>query len=762
MKPVRTLLFSVTALMLAWLPFPLCAQDKEIHAARKAPDLPITGIFSSKTAKVETVADSIEYLKETKKIVAKGNVVVQYEEVRLTADYAEVETETKKVYAKGHVIIFRGDSPIAKADEVHYDFATHSGSFPDGRIISFPWFIAAEDIQQIRRGVKVATNATLTTCDLDKPHFDIRARKVRIYDKDKMIATNIRLYVLDKPIFWWPYLVIPLQNVDRNLPFSVSVGRNSRYGYFIETTKGISITEKIWGKLHGDWRSKRGVGGGVDLNYDFGAPGRGLVRTYLTQDKRAPSPGARDPFASLERRERGRVTWLHRTNVDSQTNVILRYNRLADEFFLQEFFQKESRAEIEPQSFVTFTKNSEHHGFLTHVEKRMNRFESSVQKLPLVQFDWKNQPFFNPGLFYESQYSFANFSKVFGRSASNEDVVRFDGVNEWSAPLTWDHITATPFLNWRNTLYNRERHSSDGQYRVAFGGGLDLRTHFYKTFPASFDRLGIEVNQLRHLIEPYLQYRSVKSTVSDETLNQFDPIDRLDDADIVTFGIENRFQTKRVVQGRMQRVDFVSLNTFLSYEIHPDGRPLGTFFAPFEDGRTASNFTVLGEEIVLRPYQWLFYEARFDYDMERDQFRIANHDLKLQTHRFYVIFGNRFIRDFPSVTGSNQFVFDGKWTLNSLWSLGGYIRWDPKKDGLQEWQIAATRDLHDFMLDFGYNVRDSSIDSSNKTLFFDFRLKAFPIIGIHGGGNRSSFSPPRIGETVAGSNSSSSPRVEGY
>ncbi len=742
------------ALMLALYPVSAPAQEKESPRSRKTLDLPIADIFSRNTAKVETVADAIEYIKGAKKAVAKGNVVVRNEDIRLTADYAEVETETKKVYAKGHVIIFRGTIPVAKADEVHYDFTTHSGSFPDGRIISFPWFIAAEDIQQVRKGVKIAKNATITTCNFEKPHFDIRARKVTIYDKNKMIATNIRLYVLDKPFFWWPYLVIPLQNTDRNLPFGLGAGYTSRYGAYIETTKGISFTKNIWGKLHADWRSKRGVGGGVDIDYDFAARGRGLIKTYLTQDKRAPSPGTDNPFDHLERRARGRVTWLHRTDLDSQTNVILRYNRLADEFFLQDFFRKESRAEIEPQSFVTFTKNSERHGFLTHVEKRMNRFESSVQKLPLIQFDWKNQPFFNPGFFYESQFSFANFSKVFGRSSNHEDVVRFDQANEWSAPLTWKHITATPFFNWRNTLYSRDRESSDGQYRLAVGGGLDVRTHFYKTFPASSDRLGIEINQLRHLIEPYVQYRTVTSTVSDETIHQFDPVDRIDDANIVTFGIENRLQTKRVVGGRMQRVDVVSLNTFLSYELHPDGRPLGTFFAPFEDGRTASNFTILGEEIILRPYQWLLLESRFDYDMERDQFRIANQDIKLRTRRFSVIFGNRFIRDFPSIAGSNQFVFDGRWTINPLWSLGGYIRWDPKKDGLQEWQISATRDLHDFILDFGYNVRDSSIDSANKTLFFDFRLKAFPNLGLHGGGNRSSFSEPRIGETVAGSNSS--------
>jgi len=59
--------------------------------------------------------------------------------------------------------------------------------------------------------------------------------------------------------------------------------------------------------------------------------------------------------------------------------------------------------------------------------------------------------------------------------------------------------------------------------------------------------------------------------------------------------------------------------------------------------------------------------------------------------------------------------------------------------------------MHDFILDFGYNVRNSAKSSSNKELYFNFRLKAFPIIGFHSG-RRASFAEPRIGDTYAGGN----------
>jgi hypothetical protein len=139
--------------------------------------------------------------------------------------------------------------------------------------------------------------------------------------------------------------------------------------------------------------------------------------------------------------------------------------------------------------------------------------------------------------------------------------------------------------------------------------------------------------------------------------------------------------------------------------------------------------------------------------MNRDKFREFNEDLLIKTARWRVLFGHRFVseRKFIQANGSNQFVFDASYWINTRWKLGGYIRWDAESQELAEWQLAATRDLHDFLLDFGYNVRNSEIDESNKELFFLLRMKAFPEYPLKSG-NRASFSEPRIGPTVAGSN----------
>lgn len=693
--------------------------------------------------KVEVVGDELEYRRTDKKMIGRGNVVVSYRDVKLTADYAEVETETKKAYAKGHVVLLQGETAAAKGEEVYYDFEHHQGQFPNGRSVNDPWYARGKKVEQLSEGKMRVEDAGITTCDLDRPHYELRAKQATIYTGDKIFARSVKLYVLGKPVFWWPYVVIPLQHWES--PIQIQPGYSTQYGAYLLTSKGFSLTKWLWGKWHLDWRSKRGFGAGADFGYHFNRfPTEGSLQMYLTQDRRAPTPGLVNPYAERENRTRGRLTWKHRTNFNPNTYLLWRYHRADDEFFLQDFFQREFRSDIDPSSFVNFTHNTERYGFYAFNQKRMNRYEDVVEHLPEIRFDWKKARFLSDRMTYESETSIANLNHKFSRSPTDENVFRADSFHEWAYPLKWHELKLTPSTNFRETIYSRDKAESGVRGRTAFGGAVDLRTQFYRIFNTSFDFLGMEANQLRHVLEPSIRYdTTLLSTISDEELTQFDAIDKVDDANRITFGLENRIQTKRVVNGRMQRVDWVSLNTFLSYDFHPD------------EEYSRSGFSTLTNELQLRPYSWLQFEIRADYDMVKDKFREFNQDLIARKKRFRVLVGHRYVSDRPflGLNANNQFVFDLSYWLNTRWQTGGYIRWDGETHKLQEWQISATRDLHDFLLDFGYNVRNSDIHSSNKELFFLFRLKAFPEYPLKSG-NRASFSEPRIGSTVAGSNQS--------
>ena len=60
--------------------------------------------------------------------------------------------------------------------------------------------------------------------------------------------------------------------------------------------------------------------------------------------------------------------------------------------------------------------------------------------------------------------------------------------------------------------------------------------------------------------------------------------------------------------------------------------------------------------------------------------------------------------------------------------------------------------MHDFILEFGYNVRNSSIRSGNSEVYVNFFMKEFPGLALRSGRGRANFAQPRIGETVDGAN----------
>lgn len=747
----KAAIFLLILLVFFAMPSVFSAEDAQTSSSDKnsaktaVRDRPIQDIFDTRNAKVEAVADSLEYSKDSGKLIARGNAIITYQGTRILADYAEVETDAKKAYARGHVMIFKKDQPRLQGEEIYYDFGNHTGSFPNARAMNEPWYAKGEDIQQVREGVDKIQKGSITTCNLEKPHYEIRCKKATLYANEKLIMRNATLYVLGKPVFWLPWMDIPLNWP--NIPIQAKAGNSTQYGAYLELTKGITFNQYLWGEAHIDWRAKRGFGAGWDQYYDFGKYAKGDIKLYLTQDKKAPTPGLENPYSVREDRKRGRITWKHRTDINEDTHVILRYHRVADQYFLQDFFEDEFRSDMQPKSFVTGIHNTERYGAMVHLEKKMNSYESMVERLPEVRLDWKNQPFYKELVFNESRAQFDNLAITYAHSSEKQKAARADAYSRWYMPLKWKDVNFMPFAGYRGTEYGHQLNSDASRYRSVVEYGADLRTHFYKTFDVSFDKMGIEVNQLRHVSEPSIVFKGTSSTVKNGKLIHFDTVDVLDDAAEVVLGLENRLQTKRVVGGKTQRVDIVSLNTFVYFEGSPKNSPTGE-----------SGFASLDNELTLRPYEWLQFQTRLEYDFAGNFLKFSSNDMLIRKGPWKWVLGYRYMHphyDWYSdqlIPRSEEIVLDARYQLNSLWEVGGYIRWDSSTSGVQEYQVAATRDLHDFLLDFGYNVRNSLINNNNSQLFFQFRMKALPAIGVSQGGGRASFSEPRIGETVDGAN----------
>src|SRR3989338_2507616 len=81
---------------------------------------------AAEKAAVVCNGDMVEYFEQERKVVGTGNVVIDYEDVKLTADKAVVYVDTKDAYCEGNVVLYQEDG-IFTGERIVYNFETKKG-----------------------------------------------------------------------------------------------------------------------------------------------------------------------------------------------------------------------------------------------------------------------------------------------------------------------------------------------------------------------------------------------------------------------------------------------------------------------------------------------------------------------------------------------------------------------------------------------------------------------------------------------------------
>jgi hypothetical protein len=469
----------------------------------------------------------------------------------------------------------------------------------------------------------------------------------------------------------------------------------------------------------------------------------------------APDFSKSDPENAEIEDDRYRFKWQHRTDIDDYTNIIVEYNKLHDEYFLKDYFENEYKEEADPETYAILTRNRERYGFLLNYERRANHFYKTIEKLPEARFNWNNQEIGNSNVYFENEASGISFNRKRARSGVDDDVVRLDLYNKVSYPVQYFRYNFLPYLYSRHDYYSKDKEGKEDITRGAYGGGVDLNTRYFKTFDVVSDTLGIDINKLRHILEPSVGYASTReASVRKARLFQMDEIDAEDDFDEVTFGLRNKLQTKRLVKEEWKRVDLFVIDNKINYEFNREETDCSTWL----NHQT---------ELEFRPYSWLTLYHENIWDVRRDQFSSAEFDIEIEpTDRWHFWLSHRFIKDRDDDDDDDDYddyyddddedndasslvTFDAEYKINELWKVGGYLRHEFDDSRAEEMELRFIRDLHCWLLDFGINQRENEEDEKDYEIFVNLRMKAFPDVMLKTG-NRATYSRSRYGSLIAG------------
>jgi len=670
---------------------------------------------------VSLTGDHVEFIKSEDKFVATGNVVIEKGTTLLRCDKVEFSRATKVAIAEGNVVIENEEGRM-KGNHMVFNMDTMKGDFFDAKIYSAPFYGTGATMSKVGENQITMKDGFMTTCDHDKPHFHLGSKKIDIYPGDKAVARSVRMVIGKVPILYIPKYV---QDLRDNKPMVIiTPGYDNDWGAFLLSKWRYYLNEGARGIVRLDWREKKDVASGIDLEYKTKKYGEGMLRSYYMNERNLDAKRIWDERLSPTiEKERYKMEWRHKWDIDDDTSTMWQYYNLSDEGILKDYFKREYEKDGNPSTYFLF-KRSLPRGVLSfRTDHRINRFETKTERLPEIQYNLTNAEIGNTGLYFRNVTTYSNLSrKIAEPSTQRFETMRVDFEGDISYPVKLKFLEFRPYVGGRETYYSKTNDSSKYNIiRGVFESGVDISTTFYKIFDVDTEFFGAEINRLRHIVTPSAAYNfRADPTVPSSYLDQFDgSIDSISRNHAITFSLENKLQTKR----KDQSVDLARAILSTTYNLKED---------PSQQG-----FDTIRLDVELKPTSWMRFDFDSGYSTQDDRLRDANFEVILSDPGNEKIndLGEEVIEDSNwtfkirkrlNVDSDDILTWEHTWDINPLWSLKTYQRFDLDTGSMEEQEYTVVRDLHAWEVEVILNDKKHG----GSEIMFAFRLKAFPDIGF--------------------------------
>jgi hypothetical protein len=630
----------------------------------------------------------------------------------------DILSDIQAIYMSGNIVMTFGQRTI-RADEIYYDFQRKKAIAINAVMRSFdarrgiPIYLRAAKLRQLAENEFAADDVTLTTSEFCLPQVSLKASRATITDttatdqrQDENAKSSydarlhdVRFMMYDKTLFSWPYVRSNLQRPD--LPIkSVRVGNDNIWGSYVETRwflarlLGLKEPEGTDSTLLLDYYGKRGPGGGIETEYTrenyFGR-----MLGYVIHDTGEDRLGRIRKDIEPEQELRGRFTWQHRQFMPYNWQLTAETSYLSDKNFLESFYRSEYYAGKEQETILHAKRIEDNWGLSLLGKARINDFDNTLEELPTAEFHWTGKSFFDDKLTFYSDTQVSRFRQLYGSSYINPGSEEFFSFattrNEVDIPLTMGNAKIVPFaastVAYEDGLgfYRQlDGEITEGQDNVWFGEtGIRASTQpYWKVYPNIKSQLW-DINQLRHLIRPYLT--AVSYTQDHSVIEQRDTLHA---------GISQRLQTKRGIEEKQRTVDWMRLDMDVTWVSNSDDASAGAdkfiwnkpFIPPINTfSRVIPQYDRRGTDLFGprrnyfgTDYSWLLSDTTavlsdMYYDMQSgvvQQFNVGFSHLRWPNLQYYI--GSRYLRRLDNgygEYGSNAFTFAVTYVLDPRYTL---------------------------------------------------------------------------------------------
>ena len=723
---------------------------------------------------------------------ASGDVIIKYGEVTIEADNAEFHQSSGKVFARGNVSVFKPDGNYF-GEEIIYNTETGEMTSLDLRGSLDPIFYEAGQVDAASGDDSVIEmgNGFFTTHDSANPNYRIEAKRMRVFPGEKVTMKGVKLYAGEKAIFWLPYLSQPL---DDELGYFFMPGYNSTWGAFVQNQYGFMIGDHTLAQAHLDYRSDRGVAGGIEFKSERhrGNENFGRLNLYYAQDQdplQAFSGRTREEGAVDQ--ERYRINLQHRVYLPgpekSTLYLDIDINKLSDEFFYEDFFPAEYRTDPQPDNVLNLVKRTDRGTFsLTH-RSQLNDFFQSDERTEAA-IDVIRTPIGETGLFYNGYTTVGVIDEFLGdneladitaqrdqlrsirdgfltisgdelidaegnvvatgefdsaetdslladfeRQLENRGYGRFDTYHEFLFPTTVaGFLNVVPRAGAGYTNYSDiEAPGTSSFDRATFHAGNDISFKLSRKNADVFnDALGID--GMMHVLQPYLNYSYVKT---DEIGNNFTPIDRITPTTrLRPIDLPLFTSVDSLQDWQIARIG--AFNRFITRRNGGNHQWLTVnnyFEAYIDDPEFDRDYSNLFNEVRWSPLPWLAAStvAQVPVFGEEMGFTEINSNISfMPTNYFQFNVGQYLLKDHPFFQDADLYSFGTYTRLSDQWGFSTNHRFEAEDGTLEYQQYQVHRDLSSWTASLGAISRNNRSGDDEWGVLMSLTLKAFPRVSV--------------------------------
>ena len=216
---------------------------------------------------IKDARDSINIEILNKKIHLYGDAKIEYENIQINAGYIEIDWNTNTITAKpkidslGNYIekpVFKENNESFQSLEIKYNFKTKKGIIKEINTKEGEGYILGKTVKKTEDDIFYFKKGDYTTCNAEKPHFSIRANKIKVIPGEKIITgpAYLRIFNVPTPLFL-PFGFFPNKKEQSSGLIIPSYGESANLGFFLkEGGYYFTLSEKIDLSLKADIYSK--------------------------------------------------------------------------------------------------------------------------------------------------------------------------------------------------------------------------------------------------------------------------------------------------------------------------------------------------------------------------------------------------------------------------------------------------------------------------------------------------------------------------